>query len=637
MTEINLKRRDDGEGAAAPVTVVATLPAVVVSRLAAALRATAFVVSPAATAQEAQALCANAGCAVLVASFPIKPQLAQWLVGQVSSKPPLLVLASETDREAACASPLADLALAEDALPAELTQAITLLAQLARASRPIASSSPLPDASALIESFPFGLVAADSAGRILHGNAAAVSILATPSDKLTGALLTSLLGDCGIETALRNSSANQPWITGDFVRSQATRVIEIDYAASTAAVPRLQVVVLEDVTERKRTLAQQQRAARMEMLGRLVGGMAHEFNNLLTVILGYSDLSVRFTGGDARLTDALTQIKNSAERGANLTQMLLAFGRKQVMSPAWLDLNQFLAGMDSHLRGLVGQNVGVEMRTAQGLPLVFVDPMQLQRAIVQVVANASDAMRGQGTLLLTTSEYEASEEIARTKPELRPGRYVCLDVHDDGPGIDSAARPFVFEPFFTTKAVGQGIGMGLPFVDGVMHQGGGSVDIVSEPGKGTTVRLFFSTVGILPRVPPAAKPASLLTGPQATIVWVDDDEGVRKFGGLVLRSQGYTVIEARDGAEALNLIEHGGQQIDMVVTDVIMPIMSGIELGARLHDLRPGLPVLYISGRIEDLRETAGISGGNRNFLSKPFTREALLAKVSQFLHRPSS
>jgi two-component system, cell cycle sensor histidine kinase and response regulator CckA len=301
----------------------------------------------------------------------------------------------------------------------------------------------------------------------------------------------------------------------------------------------------------------------------------------------------------------------------------------------WLELNQLVAGLEGEIRLLVGEGIRVEIRAAHGLPLVFVDPMLIQRAVIQVVTNARDALQGKGTVTLATSELQATEDLIRDNPELRPGRYVCLTVHDDGPGIASDVRPFVFEPFFTTKGVGQGTGMGLAFVDGVMHQSGGGVDIVSEPGKGATVRMHFPTVGILPRVPPAALPANLLSESQATIVWVDDDAGVRRFGSLVLRGQGYEVIEARDGAEALHLIEHSGKKIDLVVTDVIMPAMSGIELGARLQDLYPDLPVLYESGRTEDIQKTAGDPAGNWNFLNKPFTREALLAKVSQLLHRP--
>jgi two-component system cell cycle sensor histidine kinase/response regulator CckA len=635
MTDIDLKSRGDGAGVVAPVTVVAALPALVVSRLAAALSGTSFVVAPAATAPEARNVCASACCAVLVTAFPVDPPIALWLESHRPSKLPTLLLASRSALEAAYASALADLTLADDAAQAELTQAVTLLARLALASRQPVSSPAPPDAAALLETLPFGLVVADSASRIVYANPTALRILSTTPDKLPGALLTSLLGDCGIETALDKSSAGQPWINGDFVRSGAQSLREIEYTASSVVVPGAQVVLLEDVTRRNYDRAQQQRAGRMESLGRLVGGMAHEFNNLLTVILGYSDLSVRFTGGDPRLADAMTQIKNSAERGASLTQMLLAFGRKQIMAPVWLELNQLVDGLEAHIRLLVGEGIRVEIRAAQGLPLVFVDPMLIQRAIVQVVINARDALGNKGTVTLATSELQATENLLRDDPELRPGRYVCLTVHDNGPGIHSDVRPFVFEPFFTTKGVGQGTGMGLAYVDGVMHQSGGGVDVISEAGKGTTLRLYFPTVGILPGVPPAAQPRSLLSEVQTTIVWVDDDAGVRKFGSLVLRSQGYDVIEARDGAEALHLIEHSGKKIDLVVTDVIMPVMSGIELGARLQELYPDLPVLYESGRTEDIQKTAGDPAGNWNFLNKPFTREALLAKVSQLLHRP--
>jgi CheY-like chemotaxis protein len=303
------------------------------------------------------------------------------------------------------------------------------------------------------------------------------------------------------------------------------------------------------------------------------------------------------------------------------------------MAPVWIDLNRLLVDLKEHIQQIVGAGIEVLTRLSPTVAHVFVDPMLVQRALVQVVMNARDVLPENGVLTLSTTEFEVTGVFARHKPELRPGHYVCLSIHDNGPGIPSDIKPFVFEPFFTTKSVGQGTGMGLAFVDGVMNQSGGSVDVESEVGEGTTVRLFFATVNAVAGAPQALAPTATLSPSNATILLVDDDEGVRKFGSLVLRGQGYQVLEARDGAEALALVQQKSATIDLVVTDVFMPVMGGVELGSRLAALEPGLPILYQSGRLEDMRQAAGGQERNLHFLTKPFSRDALLAKVSQLLH----
>ena len=260
--------------------------------------------------------------------------------------------------------------------------------------------------------------------------------------------------------------------------------------------------------------------------------------------------------------------------------------------------------------------------------------MLVQRALVQIVINARDVLPENGILTLSTSEFVVTGVFARSKPELRPGRYVCLSIHDNGPYPPAISSSSFSNPFFTTKSVGKGTGMGLAFVDGVMHQSGGSVDIVSEPGEGATVRLFFSTVNTLTLESQPSPPTSPIAHTSATILLVDDDDGVRRFGSLVLRAQGYQVLEASNGAEALAIVEKKSAEIDLVITDVIMPVMGGIELGNRLATLLPGLPILYQSGRLEDLRQTEGSLERNLLFLTKPFTREAFLAKVGQLLKK---
>jgi two-component system, cell cycle sensor histidine kinase and response regulator CckA len=647
MTEPELKRRDDVAGVPAPTIVLAALPLPFVSAVADALRDASFVVAQAPTLDETGQALAQSSCAVLVLCFPLEPSFAEWLSRgrqQLSSTfPPVLLLSDQNHLEDAQANSLGDLAIATDAPCAAFVQSVRVLARIALSERRNCAgqfaSLPPPnpaesDWSAIVAALPFGFLIVDDSDRIVDGNATAANLLAMSFDQLIGANLSSVLGDSGVLAGLRAAPSDASWIAGDFARTRNDEILELEYVARRAVSPGKHVVVLVDVTARNGRETLQHRAKKMDSLGRLVGGMAHEFNNLLTVILGYSDLSVRLAPPDGKFSEALAQIKNSAERGAQLTQLLLAFGRKQVMAPAWVDLNLLLVNLEDHIRKIVGENVTVNIPKAPALPPVFIDPMLVQRALVQIVTNARDVLPKNGILTLSTYEFVVTSVFARYKPELRPGRYVCLSIQDNGPGIPSDIKPFVFEPFFTTKSVGKGTGMGLAFVDGVMHQSGGSVDVVSEPGEGATVRLFFSTVNTLTNEPQPAPPESSIAPTNATILLVDDDDGVRRFGSLVLRAHGYQVLEASDGAEALALVEKKSTEIDLVITDVIMPVMGGIELGNRLAALRPGLPILYQSGRLEDLRQTEGSLERNLLFLTKPFTREAFLAKVSQLLNK---
>ena len=649
MTVLESRRRDEGVGAVAPAFVIAALFKSSGSVVADALRDASFVVAQASTLEEICRAIVSVPCAILLLEHPVDRQIAEWIEScrkqPAQMLPPILLLCDPDRLQEALATQLSDFAIASDAPRGTLLQSVRMLARLASAEQlNRASSATLPLANRaesiwqpIIQALPFGLLIVNDSGTIVDGNRAAADLLATPTDRLIGAHSSDLLGDTGIQPSLQDASTGGSWTAGNFVRTRNDEILELEYLARSGVLPGIQVVVLQDATARNRREALQQRAEKMDSLARLVGGMAHEFNNLLTVILGYSDLSVRLAPADSRFSDALAQIKNSAERGAHLTQLLLAFGRKQVMAPAWVDLNHLLVDLEEHIRKIVGEGIEVNVQLAPTVPLVFVDPMLVQRALVQIVANARDAMPKNGILSLSTDEFEVTGVFAQHKPELQPGRYVCLSVHDNGPGIPSDVKPFIFEPFFTTKSVGQGTGLGLAFVDGVMHQSGGSVDVSSEPGQGATVRLFFSTVGPWPGARPVSAPVGTIARTNATVLLVDDDEGVRKFGSLVLRGQGYQVLEARDGAEALALVAQNPAKFDLVVTDVIMPAMGGVELGNRLGVLQPGLPVLYQSGRLEDMTQAEGGLERNLHFLTKPFSREAFLAKVSELVKRPAS
>lgn len=642
MTESEPERQDDAAGRAAPVVVVAALPSSIVTTVVDALGDAAFAVAQTHALDDTQAALVGAPAGVLIVAYPLTPILAGWIesISQTSGqlRPGIFLLCDPAQFEAAANFGIGDLVSGWDAPRGALVRSVRALSQLTLAKHKQPSATAVTVASPDVWTWvnavlPFGLLVVDDSMQVVVANQAAAELLSLSQTQLSESNLAALLGEFGIVSRLRSASPDdESWLSGDFARTRKNDILEIDCLARRAIAPGKHLIVLQDATERNRREALQNRSEKLDSLGRLVGGMAHEFNNLLTVILGYSDLSIKLAAADSRFSDALAQIKNSAERGAQLTQLLLAYGRKQVMAPVWTDLNRLVVDLQDYIQQILGSEIELRVNVADDLPQVFIDPMLVQRALVHIVVNARDALPQNGMLTLSTSLVETAGP--RHHPELQSGRYVCLSIQDNGPGIPTDIKPFIFEPFFTTKSVGKGVGLGLAFVDGVMHQSGGSVDVVSEPGQGSTFRLYFPTVGGQPHTHPVATETAGPTITEATILWVDDDEGVRKFGGLVLRNHGYQVLEAADGAAALSLVREHLGKIDLVVTDVYMPVMGGVELGKRLAEIQPDLPVLYQSGRLEDMRQTEAGTERTLQFLTKPFTREALLAKVGQLVRQ---
>jgi PAS domain S-box-containing protein len=407
------------------------------------------------------------------------------------------------------------------------------------------------------------------------------------------------------------------------------------------------VVNYRDITERKRLEEELRQAHKMEAVGRLAGGVAHDFNNLLTVILGYTSLLLtRVAPGDPT-REALYEVRKAGERAASLTQQLLAFGRKQVLAPALLNVNTLVADLGRMLHRLIGEHIEFVTDLDPGVALVKVDGGQIEQVLMNLAANARDAMPQGGRLTIATRNVELDEPPPVSPPdagggyrgvwhpELRPGRYVLLSVRDTGVGMDEETRAHVFEPFFSTKALGKGTGLGLAMVYGVIKQSGGHVEIESAAGEGTTLKIYLPrAVGEPPPAPPDSGRIELPHG-LGTILVAEDADDVRTLTRTILESQGYTVLEARDGEEALTIAERQSGTIDLLVTDVIMPRMNGRELAERLVARRPGLRVLYLSGYAED-------PGGNRTplvegaaFLGKPFKPVALARKVSETLAQP--
>ena len=396
------------------------------------------------------------------------------------------------------------------------------------------------------------------------------------------------------------------------------------------------LLCLNDITERKALEAELRQAQKMESIGRLAGGVAHDFNNLLTVINGYSKLLLgKLSAGDPMRVN-LAEIYKAGERAAGLTRQLLAFSRKQILQPRALDLNRVVDEMRPMLeRLLVGEGVEVRVSLNAKWSTVRADPHQLEQVIMNLAVNARDAMPDGGRLLIETADFEDNRSEARQHPDSHAGSYVMLAVTDSGVGMDEGTRQRIFEPFFTTKDVGRGTGLGLSMVQGIVGQSGGYVTVESEPGEGTTFRVY------LPAVAEAEveieKPASdAASGGKEMVLVVDDQAEVRSYAVAVLKNYGYRVIQAASAGEALLLCERERRQIHLILTDVVMPNMSGFELAKRLEKLRPGIKVLFMSGFAESVIATHGVLAGDAQLIAKPFSPEELTGKVRAVLGPPS-
>ena len=386
--------------------------------------------------------------------------------------------------------------------------------------------------------------------------------------------------------------------------------------------------------ERARLAELLQRAQKIDSLGRLAGGVAHDFNNLLTVITGHADLISVQLGNDDPLHDSVTEIKAAAVRAGELTRQLLAFSRRQLLQPRVLDLNASIRESTKMLRRLLGEDVELATVLDTALARIKADPGQLDQVLVNLAVNARDAMPRGGKLTIETRNVTVDAEEAQRHPSFQPGTYVLLAVSDTGAGIADKDMPYIFEPFFTTKGQGQGTGLGLSMVYGIVKQSGGWIWAYSEPGRGTTFKIYLPRVEArLTPVDPAAEPDS--PRGSETILVVEDDETVRKLTCHVLRKHGYEVMEASNGGEALLTCEAHREPIPLLISDVVMPRMSGPELAARLQTLHPEMRVLYTSGYTDAAVVRHGLSEDTMWFLQKPFTPSQLARKVRDVLDHP--
>ncbi|HEX3745732.1 MAG TPA: ATP-binding protein [Bryobacteraceae bacterium] len=390
---------------------------------------------------------------------------------------------------------------------------------------------------------------------------------------------------------------------------------------------------LRSEMRRREELEQQLiQSQKMEAIGRLAGGVAHDFNNLLTVILGYNEMLREHLKSDIVGSDYVKEVLQASERASALTNQLLAFSRRQVSVPREVDLNDLVRNIDKMLRRIIGEDIRLDIRLTGGIPKIEVDPGQIDQVVMNLAVNSRDAMPAGGRLTIETARVDLNEEYAASHVAPVPGSYALLTVSDTGMGMDAATRARIFEPFFTTKAQGKGTGLGLSIVYGIVKQNGGEILVYSEPGKGTAFKVYIPAAkGSVQPVPVTAKDP-LPEQATGTVLLVEDEDQVRNLTRAMLKRQGYRVFDFAMGAEALEFLRAKSEPIDLLISDIVMPQMNGLDLAREAQTLRPGMRLLLMSGYTETSVSAQGLIGPDTVFIHKPFTAATLREKVGEAL-----
>jgi two-component system, cell cycle sensor histidine kinase and response regulator CckA len=395
---------------------------------------------------------------------------------------------------------------------------------------------------------------------------------------------------------------------------------------------RLRLVVAQDVSERKQLEGQLRQATKMEAVGRLAGGVAHDFNNMLMVIKGHTELLLNVLAPTDHITRKIQQIDRSADRAATLTRQLLAFSRMQVLQPQVISLNPIVEEMGKLLPRLIGEDVEIAIHARKDIGSIRADAGQMEQVIMNLAVNARDAMPNGGKLLIETCNSELDHSYATSHPLIHPGAYVQLSVSDNGTGMDAETQAHIFEPFFTTKEKGKGTGLGLATVYGIVKQSGGFIWVYSELGKGTSFKIYLPRVDQREDLAPVPRQVGEVPNGTETVLLTEDEQDVREIARQFLESGGYQVIEAKDAAQAIRLAAENRGKIDLLVTDMVMPGLSGQELAARLQKEQPGLCVVFMSGYSEHAATEMAVSDPSVRLLTKPFSRAAILRAVREIL-----
>jgi two-component system, cell cycle sensor histidine kinase and response regulator CckA len=450
---------------------------------------------------------------------------------------------------------------------------------------------------------------------VIGRTATELGIWADPEDRKR---MLEVLGSSSVSKGLYTRMKSR---TGEIRETNVSaEVIDVDGVACVLA-------VTQDVTEARRLENQLRQSQRMGAVGRLAGGVAHDFNNILTVIIGYSELALYRLGSTHGVSKHLGEIKVAAERAASLTRQLLAFSRQQVLYPRILDLNSVVNNLTQMLLRLIGEDIALSFKAGK-VGSIKADLGQVEQILMNLVVNARDAMPQGGMISIETSSVDLEDGYVDSHLSVRPGRYVLLSVSDTGCGMDEKTVSQIFEPFFTTKGPGQGTGLGLSTVYGIVKQSDGYIWVYSEPHRGTTFKIYFPERSQSEQKSLEGATATDLVVGTETVLVVEDDEALRKLITDLLSGAGYKVLQASNGETALQLVQANPEQIDLVLTDMLMPAMSGVELSAQLRKFRPTIKVLLMSGYAGDLIARYRVTESEFKLIEKPFTRQGLLSKI---------
>jgi PAS domain S-box-containing protein len=539
------------------------------------------------------------------------------------------------DRAGQLAEQATELEMSNEELAHSVDEALRTRDELAAATAEL-------DAS--LASAPVGFAFHDGTGRYRRVNACLATLNGVAADTHVGRLPSEIVPGIGAELE-RHVAA---------VLARGDGVFNLELSGETPARPdsvqhwlaslypirtregeRLGVgSVITDLTSHKQLERQLLQAQKMEAVGRLAGGVAHDFNNILTAISGFGQFALADLDGPATadVRRDIEQVLAAAERAGALTRQLLAFSRQQVLLPQVLDLNAVVQGLSPMLGRLIGEDVKLVAKPAQGLSAVKADPNQVEQVLVNLVVNSRDAMPAGGSVVIETANVELDDAYALVHEGVTAGSYVMLAVTDTGSGMDAATRSRAFDPFFTTKEPGKGTGLGLSTVYGIVKQSGGSVEVYSEPARGTCIKVYLPRCEASEAPRPAASAMNAPPNGRATVLLVDDDPHVAAAARRALERAGYMVLAASNGREGLRVAEIHGDTLDLLVTDLVMPEMGGKELAERLRTHRPTLKILFMSGYTDKSIASGGVMPPNTGFVEKPFTVEQLMRRLREIL-----